>query len=200
MITAQEESLLETIEAYRIRWENTRNPLFVWKAIDLCFMIAVVRVKAATGHLPTFLLTESHPFPAWCLGYLSLAAARLSTLAEGKDYRIAPAPFGDADPADTTAWARAADASSDVNPVDAANLSTWALGLRRQGATAFGDIKSLEEKQMDMLSFEEFTLMGGMSYEAAMEALAEDSGLEPRGLAKRLAAVKEAENGSPRKK
>ena len=51
-----------------------------------------------------------------------------------------------------------------------------------------------------MLSFEEFTLGRGMSYEDAMLALAEESGLEPRGFAKRLKAVKEAENEPPRGK
>ena len=149
MIIAHEESILETIEAYRIRWENTHNPLFVWKPIDLCFMIAVVRRKAATRHLPTFPLMAAYPLPDWCLAYRCIAAGRLSTLAEGKDYRVAPAPFGDADPADTTAWARAADTPSDIQPAQAADLSVWALGLRRQGATSFGNLQSLNGQQPD---------------------------------------------------
>jgi hypothetical protein len=193
---AYEESAKETIEAYRIRWENTRNPLFVWEAINLCFGISVMRVREEAGSLPPPPATEAYPFPDWCMAYLGIVAARLSSLADGRDYRIAPAPFGDG-PSNAEALNRYWDAKPDLPAAQATDLSLWALGLRRNGSTAFKDFHLLRGKSFDVLSFEQFR-SDGMTYDEAIEAIAEEGGIDVRAVQKRLRAVRDAEKSEPR--
>jgi hypothetical protein len=194
--SAYEESAKETIEAYRIGWENTRNPLFAWKAISLCFGISTMRVWEETGSLPAPPITKAHPFPDWCMAYLGIAAQRLSSLADGRDYRVGPAPFGDG-PSNAEAAERYWGAKPDLPAAQATDLSLWALGLRRNGSTAFKDFHSLFEKGLDALSFGEFKLRG-MSYREAIEAIAEEGGIDVRAVQKRLQAVRDAEKSEPR--
>lgn len=192
MTGAYEESVLETIEAYRVLWENTRNPLFVWNAISLCFVISARSVREATGRLPELPLREAYPFPDWCMAYLSIVSSRISALADGKDYRIAPTPYGDA-AGGAEAANRWLDAPSHVTPTKATELSLWALGLRRDGSTAFEDFTSLWHKQLDMLSFEELTQLRGKSYGEAIATVADAAGIEPRSMKKRLKFVRDKE-------
>ena len=120
-----------------------------------------------------------------------MSLERLSSLADGRDYRIGPAPFGDG-PSNAEAADRYRDAKSDLPAARATDLSLWALGLRRDGGTAFKDFHSLEEKSLDMLSFETFRSRG-MKYDEAIEAIAEEGGIDARAVQKRLRAVKDAE-------
>jgi hypothetical protein len=57
-----------TIETYRIRWENTGNPLFVWLAASL---YGLVRQP------------DGPSYPDWCLAYLDVAASKMAALAHG---------------------------------------------------------------------------------------------------------------------
>lgn len=181
-----------TIEAYRVLWQNTQNPLFVWDAMALCSTIPMRRLWSKKKALPA---TPPHAesFPDWIMAYLSVFAGRVSALAEGRDYRLAPAPFGDAASGDAVAFEKFLDSTGTIAADDATNLSLHALGLRRDGGNAFKDYQALRRKQLDMLSFEELKHLRHMSYDKAIDQVAEEAGIERRRLQARLADVRKAE-------
>ena len=200
-MTAQDDGLpsgtWETIEAFRVRYENTGNPLFVWKAINLCFAVAAMRRRAETGQLPTLPQEEMHPLPAWCVAYLSVTAARMACLADGQDFRLAAPPIGAADPADPAAFARLQNSWGSIEGDRAATLATHALGFRNAGANAFKGYQSLHQKELDMVSYLQFTEIDGMSSDEAIEQIAKQRNVEPREVRKRLQRVRQAEGANP---
>lgn len=186
-----EEGHLEMIERLRILWSNTSNPVYVWRAINHCSVIGMLRERGRTGQVPQPPWTDPYPFPDWCLGYLTTVAARIATLSDGQDYRPYPMPIGDAEPS-PDAFREAHEQPADMTGKRAADLVVTALGIKRQGTNAFDAAASLQAKELDTLAFDDLRNIH-TSPGAAMEALLSEAGVtDERSMRKRLAEAERA--------
>ena len=185
---------LAMIELDRRRWEATANPLYVWRAIDLCFRIAQLDMpRADARRLP---LSSANPFPSWCMEYLHRTAVRFGALAEGQDFHQLPKPIGEQEPS-AEGWKQAIEGGAELPPEDAARLVPAALGTSREGWNAFQAAASLAGKELD--EFSDFVLReDGLKPRQRMDTLLEEAGMtDERTMRRRLAEAREATRGKP---
>lgn len=159
---ALEADTLDAIEKDGRMFEATRNPLYAWRALDTWFVLDARRRDAGLDPLP---------MPGFCDAYFRVLARRLTDTAGGLDWKVAPEPYGFlASPRkDQSAeeWAqsaaslrRAKERKRIKDPVRAAKLAREALGLWRQGKSAFADYWRSEADAIDALSVEVFRTAG----------------------------------------
>lgn len=133
--------MLDNLEDHRVRAENTGNPVYVWRAFAEWYSIE------ESDPRPT---KERLPLPPWLGDYLSIGGRRIRDLSEGKDYRIAPKPFGDL-PREPASVERARRRKSILQPPEATRLILHALGFKRGSWGAFRQAKRLEEHDLEAL-------------------------------------------------
>lgn len=183
---------LAGIKLNHVRWVNTRNPIYVWQAINLSFALGAMEVQLRAGaksEEPPG--SEPHPLPAWCLVYLGTIASRIGVLADGIDFRKMPRPFGDVEPS-TESWRNAAEAQPTLAPSEARDLTAQALSLSRPGWNAFERYSAVEGMEMDAFSDEALRFEGKTASEAMRINLEESGVADERTMRRRIAESRRA--------
>ncbi len=174
LLAVYEEDVIGWIENYRTLWENTGNPLYVWKAIGVCFMFGAARVESQTGVRPSPPGPEPYPFPDWCIRYIGVLSCRIDILTEGKDFRGFPEPFGNGASTPEN-WRLAQEVKPTIEPIEAAELIGAATGIVRGGWNAFDRLNALASKELDDLAMDSLRADGKSTAEA-MDILLQESG------------------------
>jgi hypothetical protein len=169
-LSALEEQIFNDIAICEAVWKNTKNPIYVWRAISLSFRVEAERQRIRNGIHPTLPMSCSGPFPSWCLEYLSLAAYGISTLADAVE-----------------------DDEIDGKMAKARVLPS--LGFAKATINAFDQAKSYFARRLDALSIA--NLKEALSEQKAMATAAEEVGLaDARAMYKRLAEFRRVYAGT----
>jgi hypothetical protein len=175
-----EETSPEAPEVYADRdddeeiFRRLRNPVIAWSAIAECI---------ATADPP-----GSVNLPLWCAEYLEGVAVGILRLAAGHDY----------DPRATSRAKGAVKAGSSetwghLTPDDAMRMVPRALGLRRDGWSAFQAWRTFLERQLDFEVVHDLRTRHGLSAAETERRLAERRGLsDERAARRRLADARRA--------
>ena len=197
----------QSIDELRLRYINTNNPVYAWRAVNLVRMLNQADPRHTGGRME---------LPDWVRNYLSIAARRICDLADGMDYREAPAPFGEwpVDPVEP--WdkvvKRVNSRKKTLSPGAAMKMVLSALELQRQGSNMFAVAEDLRRAELTESYAEMLMLTEGLSQEEAIgkfvdHALPEEQRLhikggqtidpsfyvaDARGVKKRLARARKA--------
>ncbi|MCX7370992.1 MAG: hypothetical protein NTW56_00880 [Alphaproteobacteria bacterium] len=109
-VVAARQLITDVLTLYQREWETTRNPLWVWQALD--FILPMV---------------PPAPLPPWCADYLRVVAQRMKGLKAGLDWRRQPIPLIVSRKNRRT-----------LSDQEAMALLPAALGLTARGYNAFG--------------------------------------------------------------
>lgn len=135
-------------EQDRINFEVlSKNVVYLWRAIEAFRVVNDDRKLA--GEPPLQL-------PEWIVAELGIMARRVMDIAEGKDWREAPEPFGLL-PADTDALDRARARKAHLDPDLAVKAVMQALGFRSKGTNAFASFSRQNADVLDALSHDLYT-------------------------------------------
>lgn len=163
-LKAMEEQTLENIENFHELSNGTGNPLYVWHALSELFIINNARNKKEI---------DPFPIPKWCMDHLEIICRRIRDLSEGKDYKMAPKPFGNL-PFTTQTVESAWHRKPTLSPLEATRQVLFALGLRRPGWNAFERFRKLQQQDEETLFIESFCKIAGMSKSEAIKARLEE--------------------------
>jgi hypothetical protein len=169
-------TLEETLDRYHRLAAQTRNPVYVWAALE-----------AMAWHYAPMDQAIEKPisFPAWIAEYLFGAADLINQLAVGLDYRVETAPLQlsqyssleealGSDEAKQNAKARAIDLDKAMDVVPAA------LGLRRPGWNSFRSFEATGQKMQEAQAYLAMR-RDGISAKAAIDAIAKGIGVSDAG-------------------
>lgn len=194
---ALEADTLETIERHHARYEETGNPLYVWRALQDWSNVNRERRR--------FRQPPMH-MPDWCALQIAIYAYRLVDLARGVDFRLAPRPVGKGERTPEVEKAQH-DRKPTLKPQDARRLLAAALDMTSgRGRGAFAEIRSLDAADLDRLTRQVYREAEGkldldtrravpvgrrISEGEAVEMLKEDHGFsDARSVRKRLSPAK----------
>ena len=191
--------MLDTLEDLQRKADNTKNPVYVWRALAEWF------ANEDSDPRP---VKERAPLPTWLCGYVSIWARRVEDLAAGRDYRIAPMPFGDL-PMEWASVLRARRRQRTLEPPEATRLILHALGFKGSGWGAFRQARRLEEQDIEALSIDGFKNIVGIGDAESFDAMLDDHGnasnsvggnpsiSEERGSRKRIQKSRNARRSKP---
>ena len=155
----------DKIEDFRIFFENTKNPIYVWKTMHV---IGRYFCEGSTEQGRLGLDLTIRP-PAWCLDYFISAGSCIDRLSDRDDPRKEMPILGDLDPRECV----------DALPA--------VLGFVRPGWNAFNEITSIRGSYW-MLEHVDELREEGLSYEKATEQAAEYYGYaDVRSFRRRIA-------------
>ena len=141
----------------REAWEQQKNPLYVWDAIQMCLLPQDVDPKEAT--IPETL-------PDWCMLYLARVAYEIWMLVN--QGLPSPNPFH---------RGRPSPERDGLTPLQCVERLPAILGLSRPGWNAFERLQAEREREMDAVFAHGLTMLGVTS-SAAQERIADARGIE----------------------
>lgn len=156
---AIEADSIDFIEYCRRCADNEQNPLYVWRALSTLFTLNSARRRAAMPEIP---------FPEWCVEHIAIIARRLTDLSEGLDFRKTPEPFGIL-PRTQESLEKARNRKRNLTSEDANNLVPRALGLEKDGWSAFERAWKLADYDATNLTVNFFRLAHDLSKNKAIE-------------------------------
>ncbi len=141
----------------REAWEQQKNPLYVWDAIQMCLLPQDVDPKEAT--IPDTL-------PDWCMLYLARVAYEIWMLVN-QGLR-SPHPFH---------YGQPSHERDELTPLQCVERLPAILGVSRPGWNAFERLQAEREREMDA-AFAYGLTMFGIKSSAAEEKIADTRGIE----------------------
>ena len=153
----------QQIDELGLRYRNTKNPVYAWRAINLVRLI-----NRAHRHLSMARME----LPDWVLRYLSNVARRICDLASGIDYREAPPPFGEWSVDPREPWDKVVDRINSrektLSHGTAMKQVLSALELQRRGKNMFAIVEDLQKAELTESYIEMLMLTVGVSQEEAI--------------------------------
>lgn len=154
--------MLRELDELRVLEEATQNPIYFWRAVAAWSDLGSRDPKQV-----------EQPLPPWLAEKLSIFARRICDLSEGKDYRVAPEPYGDL-PRVWDSVNQAHGRGRTLKPPQATRLVLQALGFKRSGWGAFRQASRLEEQDIEDLSIKGLKQFVRLGDAQAFDALLED--------------------------
>lgn len=155
-------AMLRELDELRELEESTRNPVYFWRAVVVWSDLGKRDPRQV-----------KYPLPLWLAQKLFVYARRICDLSEGKDYRVAPEPFGDL-PRVWDSVNLGNGRGRTLEPPEATRLVLQALGFKRSGWGAFRQANRLQEHDLEELSIDGLKEFVGLGDAQAFDALLED--------------------------
>jgi hypothetical protein len=162
----------EAIGGFRVRFEKTGNPIYVFWALSGIYSGATLRWLESDGK------DEYEPkIPKWIHDYLSSVSRNIFNLTYSRDPRAAPYDIDITTPEGKAAW-RAWRHESALEREKAIDLLPAALGMSRKGWNAFSNFDSIMRKEDIRDAIDELIQSNGVTLEEAAGIVAEENGFE----------------------
>jgi hypothetical protein len=157
---------------FQARFEETKNPIFVFWALKIAYIEADDRAhfsEGSAGYKPRI--------PRWIHRYLRFVAANIFDLTFHRDPRTMPGDKDIRTPEGKAAW-RAWLHEGTLEREKAIDLLPGALGMSRKGWNAFSNFDSITRKENIRDAIDELIQSNGMTLEEAAAIIAEEDGFE----------------------